>query len=168
MSKNRQIIGELKSFFKHNDASKAIKGITTVMDSPTIQSKTVGPVKNPNCKFTFVQAVKLLILFPFFSVKNAAHYADSGSGRLLSCKKDMFYRLMDDGRIDWRRLIYSISRQLIGRISRRTDARNAVRCLIINDTDLPKRGMKAGARKGVLSHCNEVYPRIQGLVPMLL
>lgn len=100
MDKNRQIISELQGFFKHNDASKAIRSITTVMDSLTIQSRVVGPVKNPNCKFTFVQVVKLLILFPFFSVKTAADYADSGLGKLFSCKKDMFYRLMDDGRID--------------------------------------------------------------------
>ena len=152
MNKNRQIISELQSFFKHNDASKAIKSITTVMDSLTIQSKVVGPVKNPNCKFTFVQVVKLLILFPFFSVKNAAGYANSGLGKLLSCRKDMFYRLMDDGRIDWRCLIYSINRQLIGKISRRADARDVVRCLIIDDTDLPKRGMKAESLGKVFSH----------------
>ena len=101
MNKNRQIISELQSFFKHNDASKAIKSITTVMNSLSIQSKVVGPVKNPNCKFTFVQVVKLLILFPFFSVKTAAGYADSGLGKLFSCKKDMFYRLMDNGNVDW-------------------------------------------------------------------
>ena len=29
-----------------------------------IQAKTVGPVKNPNCKFTFVQLVRLLVLYP--------------------------------------------------------------------------------------------------------
>lgn len=152
MDKNRQIISELQGFFKHNDASKAIRSITTVMDSLTIQSRVVGPVKNPNCKFTFVQVVKLLILFPFFSVKTAADYADSGLGKLFSCKKDMFYRLMDDGRIDWRRIIYPINRQLIGKISRRADARDSVRCLIVDDTDLPKRGMKAEGLGKVFSH----------------
>ena len=59
---------------------------------------------------------------------------------------------MDDGRIDWRRLIYSINRQLIGKISRRADAKDAVRCLIIDDTDLPKRGMKAESLGKVFSH----------------
>jgi len=122
------------------------------MESLTIQSKVIGPVKNPNCKFTFVQVVKLLILFPFFSVKTAADYADSGLGKLFSCKKDMFYRLMDDGRIDWRRLIYSINRQLIGKISRRTDAKDSIRCVIIDDSDLPKRGMKAEGLGKVFSH----------------
>lgn len=152
MNKNRQIISELQGFFKHNDASKAIKSIITVMNSLTIQYKVVGHVKNPNCKFTFVQVVKLLILCPFFSVKNATNYANSGFGKLFSCKKDMFYRLMDDGRIDFRRIIYSINRQLIGKISRRADARNAERCLIIDDTDLPKRGMKAEGLGKVFSH----------------
>ena len=47
----------------------------------------VGSVKDPNCQFTFVQVVKLLILFPFFSVKNAADYAARGLGKLFSCKK---------------------------------------------------------------------------------
>ncbi len=90
-----------------------------------IQAKTVGPVKNPNCKFTFVQLVRLLVLYPFFSVKTPADYADSALGKLFSCKKDTFYRLMDDGRIDWRRLVHSINRQLIGLISRRADAKDA-------------------------------------------
>ena len=37
-------------------------------------------------------------------------------------------------------LILSINRQLIGLISRRADAKDATRCLILDDTDLPKRG----------------------------
>ena len=108
MDKNRQIISELKDFFKHNDSSKAVNAVNRVMERLVIQAKTVGPVKNPNCKFTFVQLVKLLVLHPFFSVKTPADYADSALGKLFSCKKDSFYRLMDDGRIDWRRLVHSI------------------------------------------------------------
>ena len=100
MNKNRQIISELKDFFKHNDSSKAVNAVSNVMDKLVIQAKTVGPVKNPNCKFTFVQLVKLLVLHPFFSIKTPADYADSALGKLFSCKKDSFYRLMDDGRID--------------------------------------------------------------------
>jgi len=152
MNKNRQIISELQGFFKHNSASKAIQSVTTVAESLTIQSKVVGPVKNPNCKFTFVQVVKLLILFPFFSVKTAADYAGSSLGKFFTCKKDMFYRLMDDGRVDWRRIIYSINRQLIGKISRRTDAQDTERCVIIDDTDLPKFGRKAEGLGKVFSH----------------
>ena len=152
MNKNRQIISEIQDFFKQNNANKAIRAITTVAESITIQSKVVGPVKNPNCKFTFVQLVKLLIMFPFFSVKTPSDYAGTALGKMFSCKKDMFYRLMDDGRIDWRRLIYSINRQLIGKISRKADSVESVRCVIIDDTDEPKRGMKAEGLGKVFSH----------------
>ena len=64
------------------------------MERLVIQAKTVGPVKNPNCKFTFVQLVRLLILQPFFSAKTPADYADSALGKLFTCKKDSFYHLM--------------------------------------------------------------------------
>ena len=122
------------------------------MERLVILAKTVGPVKNPNCKFTFVQLVKLLVVLPFFSVKTAADYADSALGKLFSCKKDSFYRLMDDGHIDWRRIIYSINRQLIGLIGHRADAKGNTRCVILDDTDLPKRGMKAEGLGKVFSH----------------
>lgn len=166
MNKNRQIISGLKDFFKHNDSSKAVNAVSNVMDKLVIQAKTVGPVKNPNCKFTFVQLVKLLVLFPFFSVKTAADYADSALGKLFSCKKDSFYCLMDDGRIDWRRIIYSINRQLIGLISRRADAKGNTRCVILDDTDLPKRGMKAEGLGKVFSHT--AMKRILGFKAMFL
>ena len=166
MNKNRQIISELKDFFKHNDSRKAVNAVSNVMDKLVIQAKTVGPVKNPNCKFTFVQLVKLLVLFPFFSVKTAADYADSALGKLFSCKKDSFYCLMDDGRIDWRRIIYSINRQLIGLISRRADAKGNTRCVILDDTDLPKRGMKAEGLGKVFSHT--AMKRILGFKAMFL
>lgn len=166
MNKNRQIISELKDFFKHNDSGKAVNAVSNVMDKLVIQAKTVGPVKNPNCKFTFVQLVKLLVLFPFFSVKTAADYADSALGKLFSCKKDSFYCLMDDGRIDWRRIIYSINRQLIGLISRRADAKGNTRCVILDDTDLPKRGMKAEGLGKVFSHT--AMKRILGFKAMFL
>ena len=49
MNKNRQIIGELQDFFRHNDASKAIQSIISIMNCLVIQSQVVGTVKNSNC-----------------------------------------------------------------------------------------------------------------------
>ena len=83
------------------------------MSSLVIQSKVVGSVKNPNCKFTYVQLAKLIILFSFFSIKNAGLYANSDLWQLFCCKKDSFYRFMNSGSVNWRRIIYSINRHLI-------------------------------------------------------
>lgn len=138
MNKNRHIIGELQEFFANNDASKAINSISTIMNSIRIQSKVIGSVKNPNCKFTCLQVLQLLVLFPFFSVKNAANYSSSALCKLFTCDKDMFYRFMNDGNVNWRCIIYSVFRQLYSRVSRKTTAKSDVKCVIIDDTDLPK------------------------------
>lgn len=45
-----------------------------------------------------IQLVRLIILFPFFSIMNAGRYAHSGLGQLFGCKKDTFYRFMNNGR----------------------------------------------------------------------
>ena len=120
MNKNRHIIGELQEFFANNDSSKAINSISTIMNSIRIQGKVIGSVKNPNCRFTCLQVQQLLVLFPFFSIKNAACYSSSALDRMFVCHKDMFYRFMNDGNVNWRGIIYSIFRKLYSRVKRRT------------------------------------------------
>ena len=152
MNKNRHIIGELQEFFANNDSSKAINSISTIMNSIRIQSKVIGSVKNPNCKFTCLQVLQLLVLFPFFSIKNAANYSSSALGRMFVCHKDMFYRFMNDGNVNWRRITYSFFRQLYSRVKRSTTLKSDIRCVIIDDTDLPKTGFKTEKIGKVFSH----------------
>lgn len=118
MNKDRHILGGLQEFFTNKESDKAITVISRVMNSIRIQGKTIGSVKNQNCKFTCLQVLQRLVLFPFFSVKNAASYPTSAPGRLFACKKDMFYRFMNDGNVNWRRIIHSVFRQLNSRITR--------------------------------------------------
>ncbi len=152
MNKNRYIIGELQEFFANNDSSKAINSISTIMNSIRIQSKVIGSVKNPNCKFTCLQVLQLLVLFPFFSIKNAANYSSSALGKMFVCHKDMFYRFMNDGNVNWRSIIYSAFRQLYLRVKRRTTLKSGIRCVIIDDTDLLKTGFRTEKIGKVFSH----------------
>lgn len=122
------------------------------MNSIRIQSKVIGSVKNPNCKFTCLQVLQLLVLFPFFSIKNAANYSSSALGRIFVCHKDMFYRFMNDGNVNWRRITYSFFRQLYSRVKRGTTLKSDIRCVIIDDTDLPKTGFKTEKIGKVFSH----------------
>ena len=131
MNKYRHIIGELQEFFASNDSSKAINSISTIMNSIRIQSKIIGSVKNPNCKFTCLQVLQLLVLFPFFSIKNVANYSYSALSKVFVCHKDMFYRFMNDGNINWRRIIYSIFRQLYSYVSRNTTLKSDIKCVIM-------------------------------------
>ena len=139
MNKNRYIIGELQEFFANNDSSKAINSISTIMNSIRIQSK-----------FTSLQVFQLLVLFPFFPIKN--NYSSSTLGKMFVCHKDMFYRFMNDGNVNWRSIIYSAFRQLYLRVKRRTTLKSGIRCVIIDDTDLLKTGFRTEKIGKVFSH----------------
>lgn len=69
------------------------------------RSSCIGFEKRHNCKLTCLQVLELLLVFPFFMVKNSFQYSHSGLSKLFSCQKGMFYRLMEQDKIDWRKLV---------------------------------------------------------------
>ena len=123
------------------------------MECINIRPKQIGAEKKENCKFTNVQVLNLLMLFPFFVVRNAYQYSGSSLSRLFSCEKDMFYRFMNDGNVKWRKLLYGMNLQLLRKISRSSETQNdRPVCLIIDDTDAPKSGRKCELIGKVFSH----------------
>ena len=124
-----------------------------VVECINIRPKQIGAEKRENCKFTNVQVLNLLMLFPFFVVRNAYQYSGSSLSRLFCCEKDMFYRFMNDGNVKWRKLLYAMNIQLLRKISRSTEApHDKPVCLIIDDTDAPKSGRKSELIGKVFSH----------------
>lgn len=47
-------------------------------------------------------SVRMIILFPFFAVKNGHNFAKSILGQMFACRKDMFYRFLANADINWR------------------------------------------------------------------
>jgi hypothetical protein len=62
----------------------------------------------------------LLILFPFFQVNDPASYATSGIHKIITCRKDVFYRLLSNSNINWWQFNYSITKQLIKKVNKTT------------------------------------------------
>ena len=123
------------------------------MECINIRPKQIGTEKKENCKYTNVQVLNLLMLFPFFVVRNAYQYSGTSLSRLFSCEKDMFYRFMNDGNVKWRKLLYAMNLQLLRKISRSTETpHDKPVCLIIDDTDAPKSGMKSELIGKIFSH----------------
>ena len=71
VSKGTTIISDLRSFFSENENNRAINAIMRVMECIKIRPEQIGTEKKENCKFTNVQVLNLLVLFPFFVVRNA-------------------------------------------------------------------------------------------------
>lgn len=96
MNKDRHIISELNSFFAESNNTKAIQGIMNVMSHITLTHRQIDFTKAVNCKFTASQVLELMILFPFFAIKNSLNFAGSVLGQMFACKKDMFYRFLSN------------------------------------------------------------------------
>ena len=156
MRKDTTIISDLRTFFTKNDADHAIYSLMEVMERIHIQPKQIGMAKKANCKFTPLQVLNLLIVFPFFTVKNAYRYSGSSLNKLFRCEKDMFYRFVNNGNIKWRKLLYVLNMQLLQKISKETTSPSGQpTCLIIDDTDAPKSGMKAELVGKIWSHVQQ-------------
>ena len=149
--KDTIILSEINSFFTSSE--KAMETIFSFIGSLTFSDKKLSFSQANNLKFSNHNKLVLLLLFPFFEIKSSWHYADSALYRFVSCGKDVFYRLMNDSSIDWRNLSYSITMQLIRKVQNNSELGNSnPRCLIIDDTDLPKTGRKIELIGKTFSH----------------
>ena len=152
--KNTNIFSEISTFFSEKDDSNAINAIMDNARYLKISEKELSLESNDNCKYTRLLIFQLLLLFPFFMIKNAYHYSESVLSKFLSCKKDVFYRFLANGSLNWRKILYRINLQLIGKIIVRTDSTtsNDPVCLIVDDSDIPKTGKRIEQIGRIFSH----------------
>jgi len=149
--KDTIIFSEINSFFATSE--KAIEAIFSLICSLTFSDKRFGFAQANNLKFSNRNKLILLLLFPFFDIKTTWQYADSVLYRFLSCGKDVFYRLINDSSIDWRSFAYSLTMSLIRKVDNNSESGTSnPRCLIIDDTDLPKTGRQIELIGKIFSH----------------
>jgi hypothetical protein len=108
---------------------------------------------------TCAQTLQLMMLFPFFALKNAGNYVGSILEKLFGCRKDVFYRFLRHPDIDWRKIVHSINRRLLNRISIRTDAKKSENpvCMIMDDTEMEKTGKHSELLGMVHSHVRRKF-----------
>lgn len=154
MRKDKNIFSEIGSFFGKSDENKAIQCILSVVRNLKVKEKQFGICKNENCKYTVMQVFQLILLFPFFSIKNAFHFSDSGLGHLFSAEKYIFYRFLSNDNIKWRNILYVLNLQLITKLAIRSDSQKSKDpvCLVADDSDHPKTGYCAELIGRIYSH----------------
>lgn len=150
--KGTKNISELKSFFTQSE--KAFMAILNVLKFLRIETKHFGFSQATNQKYSAKNKLFLLLLYPLFSIKNPNNYCKSGIYKVFNCKKDIFYRLLNSSQIFWRKLVESINRQIVRKalIFSQIDVSKKPKCLILDDTDLPKRGKKIELMGKIFSH----------------
>lgn len=151
--KDNTILSEINVFFTTNE--KAMHTIFKIIGSLTFSGNRILGCEAANNIYRDRDKLVLLLLFPFFGVKDAYRYGKSSLYGILSCGKDVFYRFLNNGDIDWRSLNYSITKKLIKETRDRslaTTGEDSPRCLIVDDTDLPKTGRRIELIGRIYSH----------------
>lgn len=103
-----------------------------------------------NNVYSLLQVFQTLLLC--FMIRNPYNYNCSSLSRLIDCKKDVFYRFMNNLGIDWRKLLYHLNLQLWFKIGIRSEHKPDNTCLIVDDTDYPKTGRRIENIGRVYSH----------------
>ena len=107
------------------------------------EKRLFGSESKSGCKLTQLQVLGLLMLFPCFMIRNAYNYSKSSLSGLYDCRKDVFYRFISNESYDWRRILAVVSGQLWGKSQKkRTSDSTEPVCLMVDDTDYPKRGIQ--------------------------
>jgi len=155
--KNTKFISELKNYFSSNE--KIFQTLFIELRSLKISDKQFESVDKINSQYTCYQKFLLLIIFPLFAVKDISHYGESFLYQTVKCGKDVFYRFINNPDFSWRKLSYHVNLRLLKRVEKSSyDTENKpVRCLIADDTDLPKRGRRFELLSRIYSHVSNSF-----------
>ena len=148
--KNTKKIEEVGTFFQ-NDSNKALNAIYNVVRAIKITDINLGLRTARNAMRKTSEKLFLCLLFPLFRVKNPYNFPNSRLGEIVSGGKDQFYRLLNDGSINWRKVGFSVFVALSRLVDKHCES-NGPRCLIADDTDLHKTGRHIEMIGRVFSH----------------
>ena len=103
------------------------------------------------------ELLKVLLILPFARVKNIQGLMTASHGPSISGEKDVYYRALENQKVDWRKLLLLfISRYLV--IDKKSSGTvDDFKCLIFDDTDLPKSGRKIEGISKPFNHVTKQF-----------
>jgi hypothetical protein len=124
-----------------------------------ISDKLFQVINKINTKYVGKQIFTLLLLFPIYAVSAVSHFSESPLNQVCKCGKDVFYQFLNSPLLDWRKLLFCVTKQLIGHVEKHSynDGNERIKCLIADDTDLPKRGRCFELLSRIYSHVTHSF-----------
>lgn len=100
-----------------------------------------------------------LFLLRFINFDNVHQLMLSGISKELSHKKDVFYDFLNNSKIDWRKILWLFSKQALKITTTKSvdDENDESKCLIVDDSILPKTGKTIEFMGKVYDHGKHVY-----------
>ena len=164
--KSTNFLSEIGTFFQ-KDSDSAIQAIIRAVKAMRLTSKLPTLETKHNAIVETTEKLLTLLLLPFFGCKDASHLRTSPAGRWFAAGYNMLYRLMRENAIDWRRVVSLVSNRAGKYVDGNCERREgAVRCLVADDTDMAKSGMRIEKIGKIYSHT--LHRHILGFKGLLL
>lgn len=149
--KSTKIISEISNFFTSGE--KVISKVVELYKLIKMTNTKLGVIQSEQSIYPKNDLFLLLLLFPLYSIANVNCYLSNALSKHLEAKKDTFYRFKNNSLINWRKIMYMVNSMLIRQCNTKgSEDESSPRCLIIDDTDLPKTGKKIENISRIWSH----------------
>jgi hypothetical protein len=150
-NKSTKVFSETNSFFASTE-----KGIYRIMElyrSLNLHRLQFGQKELPQCTFRKGDLLLGLLLFPIYSISNIYGYSSHHLSKVLEAQKNTFYRFKNNCLVNWRSVVSKCNNALFSQIENGSNKNDeAIRCLIIDDTDFEKSTYKTEHISKIWSH----------------
>ena len=101
--------------------------------------KCLSPLKQRG--YSFESIFSCLICLPFLGMQTVHSFTGSAMADHIKARKDVFYRLKNNPKICWRVVLWTFGMKFIKLTATHGESiSNALKCLVFDDSDLPKTG----------------------------
>jgi hypothetical protein len=144
-------ISELNDFFTSGE--KVCQTVLWIIRSLNFNGIQLRLTDSDRLTYSSGNILTLLLLFPLFGLSNVREYSQSVLCKLFKGGKDVFYRFKNNEMINWRALHYKVTLRLTEIAGMTTEeGSTGYKCLIADDTDLPKTGWNIELIGRIWSH----------------
>ena len=164
-NKGNTILSEIKDFFTSSE--KGILKTISLFQMLNLSDIKFGIKDFNQASYKKGEIFLVLLLYPLFSVKNVHMAMKNRLSGYIDAHKDVYYRFKNNADINWRRILNTINRRIFREIKNSEHSDSILpKCLIIDDTDLEKTGLRIEQIGKIWSHVS--HRRILGFKGLFL
>lgn len=139
-NKDTHNIDELKSLLRIKEkAIDLLVDYVSFFDFRSVTSR-FDPIKKKG--YSFTNLLSVLVVMPFLNMASLRALLVSGVSYLSEAEKDAYYRLKNNPAINWRTVLYALTKRFQKIVVAKGEDRGLIRCFVIDDTLLEKVGKK--------------------------
>jgi hypothetical protein len=118
-------------------------------------SKVFKSVKKSGVPFW--DLMKLILTLPFLDKSTVGSVFSSNASIDVKAKKDTYYRTLSNQKMDWRNLLFLFVKRYLSISLKLNSPIKGCKCLIFDDTTIPKRGKKIEGLSKVYDHVSHRF-----------